>query len=81
MLKQKLEEAAITLKSNNETISYLNKQLTEAQKFSFRALLNNKPQTTVVANLRAASHSQERSNSACSNSRMNRNLNVRESLD
>jgi len=29
-LKTKLEEAASTLKSNNETISYLNKQLTEA---------------------------------------------------
>jgi len=61
-LKVKLEEAAATLKSNNDTISYLNKQLTEAQKFSFRALLNNKQQTTQgVAPQRLASNSAERS--------------------
>lgn len=41
MLSTKLSETADTLKSNTETISYLNKQLNEAQKFSFRALVSN----------------------------------------
>ena len=31
-----------TLKANSETIEFLNKSLTEAQKFSFRALLSSK---------------------------------------
>jgi hypothetical protein len=44
MLSNKLEETANTLKSNNDTIVYLNKQLTEAQKFSFRALITNPKQ-------------------------------------
>lgn len=35
-----------TLQKNSETIDYLNKSLTEAQKFSFRALLANKQTTT-----------------------------------
>ena len=31
-----------TLKKNSETIEFLNKSLSEAQKFSFRALLSSK---------------------------------------
>jgi hypothetical protein len=31
-----------TLKKNSETIEFLNNSLTEAQKFSFRALLSSK---------------------------------------
>ena len=41
-LKQKLTEAMETLQKNSETIEFLNKSLTEAQKFSFRALLSSK---------------------------------------
>ena len=41
-LKSKLNEAAETLKNNNETIDLLKNNLTEAQKFSFRALLSSK---------------------------------------
>ena len=41
-LKEKLTEAMDTLKKNSETIEFLNKSLTEAQKFSFRALLSSK---------------------------------------
>lgn len=41
-LKSKLMEAMDTLKKNSETIEFLNKSLTEAQKFSFRALLSSK---------------------------------------
>ena len=41
-LKTKLGEAMETLKKNSETIEFLNKSLTEAQKFSFRALLSSK---------------------------------------
>jgi len=41
-LKEKLTEAMETLKKNSETIEFLNKSLTEAQKFSFRALLSSK---------------------------------------
>lgn len=60
VLGGKLEETAQTLKSNNETIGYLNKQLTEAQKFSFRALITNPKQQQVQ---RKASVSGERSES------------------
>lgn len=50
---QKLQQTAETLKSNSETITYLNKQLSEAQKFSFRALVTNTskqqiPQATIT---------------------------------
>ena len=45
-LKLKLTEAMDTLKKNSETIEMLNKSLTEAQKFSFSALLVNKAQAT-----------------------------------
>jgi hypothetical protein len=41
ILTEKLQQTAETLKSNSETINYLNKQLSEAQKFSFRALVTN----------------------------------------
>ena len=41
-LKLKLTDAMDTLKKNSETIEFLNKSLTEAQKFSFRALLSSK---------------------------------------
>ena len=41
-LKTKPTEAMETLQKNSETIEFLNKSLTEAQKFSFRALLSSK---------------------------------------
>ena len=42
----KLTDAMDTLKKNSETIEFLNKSLTEAQKFSFRALLSSKQNIT-----------------------------------
>lgn len=41
-LKSKLTDAMDTLQKNSDTIEFLNKSLTEAQKFSFRALLSSK---------------------------------------
>ena len=41
-LKEKLRDAMETLKKNSQTIEFLNQNLTEAQKFSFRALLQSK---------------------------------------
>ena len=41
-LKEKLKEAAETMKQNSQAIELLNHNLTEAQKFSFRALLQSK---------------------------------------
>lgn len=41
-LKDKLKETKGTLEKNAEMIDYLNKSLSEAQKFSFKALLSNK---------------------------------------
>ena len=41
-LKEKLQDAMNTLQQNSETIEFLNLSLTEAQKFSFRALLTSK---------------------------------------
>ena len=41
-MKTKLSEAMNTMKKNGETIEFLNNSLTEAQKFSFRALLSSK---------------------------------------
>ena len=59
-----------TLKKNSETIEFLNKSLTEAQKFSFRALLSSKQnvasgavatavQRQASGNTRVASHQTE----------------------
>ena len=55
-LKSKLTDAMDTLKKNSETIEFLNQSLTEAQKFSFRALLSSKqPVPTASAAVMAPS--------------------------
>lgn len=62
-LKQKLTEAMDTLQKNSETIEFLNKSLTEAQKFSFRALLSSK-QNVASGSVAAAVATVQRQNSA-----------------
>lgn len=42
LLESKLKETSSTLISNNSTIDELKKSLAEAQKYSFRAILNNR---------------------------------------
>jgi hypothetical protein len=42
LLQNKLKETQVTLSSNTKTIEELKKSLAEAQKYSFRAILNNR---------------------------------------
>lgn len=42
LLQTKLKETSVTLQSNNSTIDSLKQSLAEAQKYSFRAILNNR---------------------------------------
>lgn len=42
LLQTKLKETSVTLISNNSTIDSLKQSLAEAQKYSFRAILNNR---------------------------------------
>ena len=52
-LKAKLTESMDTLKKNSDTIEFLNKSLTEAQKYSFRALLGSKANATSTGSVAA----------------------------
>ena len=45
LLQTKLKETQATLLSNNTTIDELKNSLAEAQKYSFRAILNNRNST------------------------------------
>jgi hypothetical protein len=72
LLQTKLKETSVTLQSNVSTIDELKKSLAEAQKYSFRAIVNNRTaahhpvvnQTTTLSNyLRVNDRRESRSRS------------------
>ena len=62
-LKTQLNESMDTLKKNSETIEFLNKSLTEAQKYSFRALLSSKQNGTASGSVAAVATAIQRQTS------------------